>query len=71
MEIGRHNYSGVYRTGNPGQPEGRHSAYHMDKGIGLIPLGNRNRVSALQIYLVGNAEEADGVDRWSRNPDSH
>jgi hypothetical protein len=66
MEIGKHHYSGVYSTGNPLQPEGRHSEYHMDRGIGFIPLGNRNRVAATEIHLVGNAEESESVDRYSK-----
>ncbi len=50
---------------------GKHRACEMDKGIGHLPLGDRNRVRSNQIHLVGVAEESDGVDRfdkWSKIP---
>lgn len=45
---------------------GRHRENDVAKGVGYIPLGNRNRVKPNCIHLVGMAEEAESVDRYSR-----
>lgn len=57
MEFGRHAMQGDI-SGNLDQPEGKHIW-----GVRLIPLGDRYRVRPTEIYLVGNAEEAESVDR--------
>ncbi len=35
-------------------------------GLWLVPLGDRHRVKPNEIHLVGNAEEVDSVDNYSK-----
>lgn len=40
--MSQHSFRGEI-TGNPYQQLGKHRAFHMDKGCGFIPLGDRHR----------------------------
>ena len=59
METGRHVYLGDV-TGNYSQPSGRHRENRMPKGVGLIPLGNRDRDRFE--FGVDVIEERDSID---------
>jgi len=43
MEHGNHALLGEYSTGNILQPKGKHRENAMPRGMGLIPLGDRDR----------------------------
>jgi hypothetical protein len=42
MSFGKHHFLGDFR-GNQLQPQGKHEEHSMPNGVGLIPLGDRNR----------------------------
>jgi len=59
----RHYYKGAISTGNPFQPLGKHRDCAMLKGVGLIPLGDRDRDIP---EGIGVLEERLSVDKYSK-----
>jgi hypothetical protein len=66
MALGRHAIDGDI-TGNINQQNGKHHEYEMPHGVGMYPVGNRNR-SAIQLYfgfdVVEDREGNDPNVRW-------
>lgn len=62
MAITKHVFKGA-TTGNFLQPPGRHRDAQLQKGVGLIPLGDRDRVTE---YGEGILEERDSIDKYSK-----
>jgi hypothetical protein len=46
--------------------KGHHREHDMDKGTGLIPVGDRNR--AITEFGVTYIEERDSIDYYTRRP---
>lgn len=63
MELGLHAIKGDI-TGNPFQPPGKHRALATPEGIGLIPLGDRNRDR--HEYGIDYEEERDSLDKYTK-----
>ena len=65
----KHLYSGE-ATGRINQQAGKHCQYSSNKSIGLIPLGDRHRVSDVTdrtvYYFTGVLEERDSSDGYEK-----
>lgn len=64
MELGNISIGVAQPSMNEGTYTGKHRDNNMFYGVGLIPLGDRNR--AIHEYGIDVLEERDSVDKYSK-----